>query len=379
MRITIALGPYFPVPPILGGAIETVQLALAEEFATRGHQVTVISRRFPGLANEEVRAGVRHLRVKSRDAPRSRIGFRLYDLLYSWRVARLLPPSDMTVTHSFFLPCVLPRRRAGRLYVHVARYPKGQMWLYRHVDRLQTVSASLAAEIRRQTPAMADRLVVIPEPLTGALAAPMPLASLADPRPRTILYIGRIAHEKGVHALVEAFAMLAKGPLSGYRLQIVGPHETRQGGDGADYLNQLKQLAAPAGDAVIFSGFIPYGNSLRRVLEIADIFVYPSLAERGESFGLAPLEAMAAGCRVVVSDLACFREYLDPDRNGYVFDHRQDTARTLAATLTAILREGDSLPMREAAVATAGRFQLGPIADQFLADFNLLLSKPAEA
>ncbi len=33
MRITILLGPFLPVPPVLGGAVEKVHLLLAETYA----------------------------------------------------------------------------------------------------------------------------------------------------------------------------------------------------------------------------------------------------------------------------------------------------------------------------------------------------------
>lgn len=373
MRITFAMGPYFPVPPVFGSGAEKVHLALAEAFARRGHEVAMVSRAYGDFASDEVRAGVRHLRVASCDAPRSRFLFRYYDLLYSRRVAEVLPQSDITITNSFFLPMVLRKRRAGRLYIHAARYPKGQFWLYCHVDRVQAVSAAVAEAIRRQTPVLANRISIIPPPLIGPLAGLLPADRIDVPRDRTILYIGRMAAEKGVHVLVEAFASEAKGALAGYRLRLAGPHERRHGGDGPDYVERLKTLAAPAGEAVRFEGFIPDIADLRRLYEAADIFVYPSLAEWGESFGMAPLEAMAAGCRVLVSDLACFRDYLDPGRNGLVFDHRHDRVAALARALAAMAGETDMRAMRRAAVATAGGFGVETIAGRLLDDFASLL------
>ena len=64
MKITIVLGAFFPVPPLLGGAVEKVWFALGQEFVRQGHQVVQISRRHPDLPESEVIAGVRHARVK---------------------------------------------------------------------------------------------------------------------------------------------------------------------------------------------------------------------------------------------------------------------------------------------------------------------------
>jgi len=64
VKITIALGAFFPVPPIMGGALEKVWFALAQEFVRRGCEVLQISRAHPELPTEEIVEGVRHLRVR---------------------------------------------------------------------------------------------------------------------------------------------------------------------------------------------------------------------------------------------------------------------------------------------------------------------------
>ena len=116
--------------------------------------------------------------------------------------------------------------------------------------------------------------------------------------------------------------------------------------------------------------------ALAEIYDEADVFVYPSAAEAGESFGIAPLEAMARGVVPVVSDLAVFREYLEPGINGMVFDHRSDQA---AANLAAALREllGDANQrerMGLAARQTAERFSPAAIADKYLQLFEKVVS-----
>jgi glycosyltransferase involved in cell wall biosynthesis len=67
-------------------------------------------------------------------------------------------------------------------------------------------------------------------------------------------------------------------------------------------------------------------DELNRLYQKASIFVYPSVAEKGETFGLAPLEAMAWGCVPVVSDLRCFKDFIIHERNGLIFNHRTHNA-----------------------------------------------------
>ena len=143
MKITIVLGAFFPVPPIMGGAVEKVWFALGQEFARRGHEVVQVSRAHPSLPNSETIEGVRHIRVRGFAQPRSIIWLKFLDLLYSLRVRRALPEADVVVTNTFWLPLLIGARDCGLVYVHVARGPKGQMRWYRKAARLQAVSRAI--------------------------------------------------------------------------------------------------------------------------------------------------------------------------------------------------------------------------------------------
>ena len=46
-------------------------------------------------------------------------------------------------------------------------------------------------------------------------------------------------------------------------------------------------------------------------------FIYPSKAERGETFGLSVLEAMSCGTVPIVSNLACFKDFLEFPKHAY--------------------------------------------------------------
>ena len=129
MKITIVLGAFLPVPPVMGGAVEKVWFALSQEFARRGHEVVLVSRALPELPRSETRAGVKHLRVRGFDIPRSLIWLKFLDLIYSIRTMSVLsasspigrirpladrtdsscgePAADVIVTNTFWLPILL--------------------------------------------------------------------------------------------------------------------------------------------------------------------------------------------------------------------------------------------------------------------------------
>src|SRR5438105_4136531 len=190
MKITIVLGAFLPVPPVMGGAVEKVWFALAQEFARRGHEVVLVSRALPELPRSETRAGVKHLRVCGFDTPHSLLWLKFLDLIYSIRTLRVLsasspigrirpvadrtdsscgePATDIIVTNTFWLPILLRNSRHGRVYVHVARYPKGQIRFYGKAARLQTPSRAVARAVAAEAPKLTQKITVIPYAAPGS-------------------------------------------------------------------------------------------------------------------------------------------------------------------------------------------------------------------
>lgn len=364
MKITIVQGAFLPVPPLLGGGVEKVWFALGREFARRGHEVTHLSRAYPGLPAEETLDGVNHRRAGGFATPKSLAVLKGLDLLYSLRRRLELPAADLLVTHTFWLPMLVRSRKHGALYVHAARYPKGQMGLYRHAARVQTVSAPVAAAIAEQSPALADRVRMIPNCLPGECV--QAVEREAGLREQTILYVGRVHPEKGLELLLEAF-----GTFSGWKLRIVGPWATAQGGGGEAYHASLRQRAQDLD--VDWVGPVFDAAELDAHYRRAAIFIYPSLAERGETFGLAPLEAMARGCATVVSDLGCFKDFVRDGENGIVFDHRQKGS--LASQLARLTSDrGRRERLGRAGRETSREYLPERIAGLFLEDFAAILA-----
>jgi glycosyltransferase involved in cell wall biosynthesis len=262
-----------------------------------------------------------------------------------------------------------PPAVSGKLYVHVARMPKGQMRFYGRASRLQAVSRAVADAIISEAPALKEKIAVIPYALSDELAQRAVPAIHA--RENIVLYVGRIHPEKGIQLLIDAFASLRS---THWRLVLTGPVDDAGGGGGRDYARLLQERADAASAHVEFTGAIFDEAELARQYCRAKIFVYPSIAERGEAFGVAPLDAMAYGCAVVVSRLACFGEFVEPQNNALVFDHRMPNA---AGALAMELRQLMADPAIAARLAAAGketahRFAISEIAARYLHDFERL-------
>ncbi len=383
MKITIVQGAFLPVPPLLGGAVEKVWLELGKYFVKKGHEVTHISRQFGELPLEEYQDGVSHVRVAGYNAPKSIVLLKWLDLAYSRRVTRWLPCGDILVSNTFWLPVLIRNENFGRLYVHVARYPKRQLWFYRHADRLQTVSGAVAGAMASQVPSLSDKIKVIPNPVSLKPLKEMKI--IGDAAKFNLLYVGRLHPEKGLHLIFEALSLMAALEVSKIRLTMVGPWEAAHGGGGEPYLRRLKQLSANCDCRIEWVGPVFNADELDSYYRKADLFLYPSLAEKGESpslaekgesFGLAPLEAMAHGCPALVSALGCFEDFIEDGKNGFVFNHRLPSPReSLAVRLKEILTQPELLATAGInAHNTAKNFSIEKVACAYLEDFQSLLS-----
>ena len=377
MKITIVLGAFFPVPPIMGGAVEKVWFALGQEFARQGHEVVQISRAHPDLPAEEEIAGVKHRRVRGFSQPRSIVWLKWLDLLYSLGVKRILPRADILVTNTFWLPLLVRRRDRGLVYVHVQRGPKGQMRFYGHVARLLAVSRAIGDDIVAEAPHLRFKVRVLPNALPFRIEK-----GLEGPREQTILFVGRVHPEKGIELFLRALTYLPPELLSSWEVKIVGPHEIHLGGGGDSFLREMRALGECSGARVQWLGKIFDPAELSAQYRAALLFVYPSVAETGEALPLAPLEAMAHGCAPIVSSLACFRDYIEDDVTGFVFDHRgaepeENFARRLLHLL-ALPRE-QITRVGENARAKAAEFEVEKVGQRYLEDFeSLLASSPNE-
>lgn len=371
MRITILQGAFLPVPAIRGGAIEKAWQVLGEAFVKAGHDVTHISRLCDGLPEQEFISGVRHLRIPGADATKYSYLLKLREISYVLRARRILPEADILVTHAFWAPLFLPTEKFGKLYVHVGRYPKGQLRLYKKASRLQTPSEVVSAAAAKELKDGSERVCTIPYPLPFSLSG-SGFTRLED-RPKRVLYAGRIHPEKGVLNLVGAWMKLPESLRNEWGLRIIGPWRQDQGGGGSSFFDQLKKGVDPS---IEFLEPVFSEKELMEEYKKARIFVYPSIASKGETFGLAVLEAMSCGCVPLVSSLPCFDDFIRIGENGYRFDERSNLPEdTLKKCLKLLLSDSPDSDVGQNAFKTAKEYGVDRVAARFIADFEALLGR----
>ncbi len=110
----------------------------------------------------------------------------------------------------------------------------------------------------------------------------------------------------------------------------------------------LDQMREALGDRFHYGGVVTSIEKWRHFAE-ADIFLLPSIY--GEGLPMAILEAMAAGCVVVASEMASVASVIDDGVNGYLVEPRN--TEQLITNLKSILEHrSEWKPVQEAAVAT---------------------------
>jgi glycosyltransferase involved in cell wall biosynthesis len=329
LRITIVTGFFLPVPALSGGATERSWYGLAKRFAEAGHTVTFVSRRWPGLPDMASESGINHVRVSGFDHTRRLAVNLVLDFFWGVRAASALPKADMVICNTISLPVWLRLMKpsAGKVAVMIGRSPKGQVHFYRGVERIYAPSSYLAGQITSNW--ASKRIKVIGYPIEWGLHE---RSAHQMSEPVTVGFVGRLHPEKGISLLVRAAGLLAK--RAGYpewRLRIVGPAGIGEGGGGEDWLIRLKNQAEALGVRAEWLGPEFDERKLAGIYGGMDVFCYPSLAEKGETFGVSVAEAMAARSAVIVSALGCFSDLVSDGVTGLVFDHRAREPENLLA------------------------------------------------
>ncbi|MFP4292545.1 MAG: glycosyltransferase family 4 protein, partial [Cyclobacteriaceae bacterium] len=175
-------------------------------------------------------------------------------------------------------------------------------------DHIITVSAFSRDEIVKYTGISSDKITVIHNGIDHALFRSILDVDLLQKvrqkyqlPDKFLLFVGNVKPHKNLLALMNAFDQI-RDQIPDHSLLIVGKKEGFITGDTSIYkrIRQNSELES----RISFTGFID-NEDLPVVYSMSDLFVFPSLYE---GFGFPPLEAMACGCPVLVSDRASMPE-----------------------------------------------------------------------
>ncbi len=153
----------------------------------------------------------------------------------------------------------------------------------------------------------------------------MPTRSVILPRENFVLFVGRLAEEKGAGLLIDAYTQDLHLPS----LKLVGDGPLK---------DQLIQQVAAAGmsDRIIFLGRQDRPQVLN-LMQRAQVLVFPSIWYEG--FPLTLAEAFACGLPAIVPNLGSMAEIVNPGITGFHFipQSSSDLLKTLRSALSSDL------------------------------------------
>jgi glycosyltransferase involved in cell wall biosynthesis len=304
-------------------------------------------------------------------------------------------PRDFDIVHimniSQFVPLIRAKLPKTRIVLHMQC-----QWLeqldeaiieprIRAADLILGCSDFIAAGVRRRFPWLAERCGHI---FNGADLALFTRPSVIRPQPKRLLFVGRLAPEKGVHILLDAFRIvLARHPDA--HLELIGPEkvlplEVLLPVCDDPYALALEPYYRPGAYSELLrakiselpSGSVSFYNNGMRFTELvphyhaASIFAFPSVWE--EPFGMPLVEAMASATPVITTRGGAFPEIVEDGRSGLLVERANPQA--LAEAILQLLCNAEQREaMAQAAFQRASMmFSWDRIVDNLLAKYERL-------
>ena len=326
MRIAMVAPPWTPIPPPLYGGIELVVDELSRGLVAAGHELTLyttgdstcpVPRHWSLEHAEGMRIGmavpeVRHVLHAYED-----IGGR-YDVVH-----------DHTVVGPFY----------------AERYP--------HLPVVTTIHGPFNDELRDLYQVLAPRVPIIcisraqhaaaPEiPIAGVIhhgidASKFPFgAGTGDDEGEYLLFLGRMAPDKGAHRAIE----IAR--KAGYRVLLAA--KMREAWERAYFDEQVAPLL---GADAVYLGEVPHERKLE-LLAGARGLLFP--IRWNEPFGMVMLEAFACGTPVLAFPEGAAPEVIEDGKTGFLCE--DDQAMVEAADRIGTLRREDCRAAVEGYFAT---------------------------
>jgi glycosyltransferase involved in cell wall biosynthesis len=241
------------------------------------------------------RIGYEHLRIaRHTQAQQTHIlHCPAYVLPWRWKGLSIVTVHD---TIALDLPACCPPGNAAYFRIAVPRS-------VRQADKIIAVSHTVKCDLLRHFSVAPDKIEVIYHGIDDRFKERVKEEKLNEVRrkyglpEKFILFVGNIEPKKNISRLIDAY-------LDAVRHSRI-PHSLVLAGRFAWKSRDLRHKIAQCEDRrILCPGYVD-SSDLPAVYTLADLFVFPSLYE---GFGLPPLEAMACGTPVIVSDAGALPE-----------------------------------------------------------------------
>lgn len=395
------------------GSVPNVVWNVARETAARGHEVSVIERRWNGLPAVAEHEGVQFRRLDlftGADEPWERVPYeqvgsvgglaQLVGDRVNFALATLPHLRDISFdvlhVHLPFAANVLltlaPWLRSRTVYTaHLGEvrldaleddqegddggleapdllgYISPDVFLARRAAHTTVLNEDIR-EVLVDRGVSGDRLSVIPNGVDIERFSEVESETVADVERRydldggpVVLFVGTIMPRKGVEDLVRAVGEVVAEGYDDLRVVLAGEDDL----DG-EYVEEVRAAVREEGleEVVDMPGFVP-AEDLPALYAAADVFAMPS---REEGFGMTVTEAMAAGTPVVGTRVGGIPQLVEDGQQGALV--APNDTEGLATALSRVLASSERSAMGERAIEQAESYSWRGVGDQFEAVYQ---------
>lgn len=282
-----------------------------------------------------------HFTAGRKDGEKAGLSWILKQIFLPFRFWRIIQREKPNLIHlnTAFVPLSLWRDAS---LTSVAKFTKTPVLIHTHGGRflMEDFQNKLLEKIAARMLKSADKVLVLSEIekesllrrwenlsieiLPNAISINEAATVEKTSAEKTIIFLGRIHESKGLHEIIAACETLIK---EGFKFNF------RCFGTGPEKEFFIGEMSKILGEKFHYGGVIA-SEAKWRELSNADIFLLPS--RYGEGLPLAMLEAMAAQCVPVASDVASVRSVIKDGENGFLVSpyNAEQTAEKLKFLLS---------------------------------------------
>lgn len=306
MKIVLVGTGTLPIPPQKGGAVEKIIYELAK-FISNYHKVYVID--FKNKSENINKIIVKHKPI------RCKFLSILSEFLFGLKSMKILKSLNPDIVHVQTVFTALALALFNIKYIYTCHNP---VWTTHKIDMLNKIVKFIEAfvikraflvivlskDMEKQVKKVNKRVVKITN------FVDLCEFKITEKRKNTVLFVGKLTKNKGIDVFLNAVKIILKKRRD-IRFFVIGSESFLK--------NDVRKWVKYATKLGIYKHVKFYGlvsrNKLKKLYSISEVFCLPTKREVGMC--LVVLEALASGCKIVVTNVSGMNEIINK-KNGII-------------------------------------------------------------
>jgi len=382
MNIAYICTEKLPSPAVKGGAIQLMIDGVAPFIAGK-HTLTIFSITDPLLPAQEMTNGIEYIRFPKET--------------YEQDIANALTKRAFDVIHVFNRPSRIPQYKEAAKQSAIVLSLHNDMFsplkLRKEIAEQAIADSTLITSVSHYIKQTVLKRYDVPEEKMRVIYSGVDVTKyvpawtaegqqirkkmrqmLGLKEEKVILFIGRLSKTKGPHMLIHAMrTVLSQHPDA---VLVIAGGRWFSENSWNDYVRELHRIAAPFGNRVVFTNYVPSAQ-IPQLFLIADVFVCSS--QWHEPLARVHYEAMAAGIPIITTNRGGNAEIIQHQQNGLVIDDYANPAAFAEAIHDLFVHLDEAQIMaRRARAQVEEKFRFRHVADRLMVVYDEALERNKE-